>query len=283
MGVYVITDSICAPALNLVNELEIKIVPLTIHLGGSACRDLWDIQPDELYKSMRALKVQPSISSPAKDDFFEALQSALGEENYLICFTSSSVLFETFAAAADAIEALPDGKKERVSLIDTGTAGAAAGLLVTEAARLAREGLSTGPIVSRINPMLSKCKLLFMAGSFKYFALGSRKKQMAALAADLLTIKPVYCMTEGEVFLTGRLRGKKKARAHILESLFETTAEAGQVWVAVTHADAYKEACLLRDEIAKTYPQVNAEPVPFTPAMGTRAGPGVLGIGYTFI
>ncbi len=283
MKVAIVADSTCAPSGARIRDLGIQIVPINIMLRGKIYQDTIDLEPDKFYRLLPSLKELPTTSAPAPGRFQEIFSRLLCEGRPVICFTVTSSLSGTYNCALQAVQNLAGESDCGIAVVDTQSAGAAASLLVAEAARLALEGRGIEHILEQVSAMLPQCKLMAALDTLEYLKRSGRVNKLAALAGDFLQIKPVFYLHQGKAEAYARPRGKRQAMERILESFYRDVAGAKQIWVAVTHAGATEECGMLREAIEASRPGLEIDLVPFTVAMGSHTGPGVVGIGYTYI
>ena len=160
-------------------------------------------------------------------------------------------------------------------------AAAACLALPVQAAESAAEGLGAEEIKKRLDALVPHAKLLVMFGTLKYIEKSGRVGKVAAVAGDLFNVKPVICMHTGATNFFGRARGKAQAVKLILDEFKKDVAGARGVRVSLTHANAAADLPPLMEGVRSLFPDLDIDTVPFTPAMGAHAGPGIIGIGYT--
>jgi DegV family protein with EDD domain len=279
----VVADSACAPSAGVLQSLEISIVPNSILLEGKMLRDGIDLEPEELYRRLPALENLPTTAAPPAERFFEVFTDLLQQANEIICFTVASSLSNTNASARQALSGFSTAEKQRIHLIDTQNAGAAAGVIVSEAARMAKTGCRNGEILKQAYRMIPNSKLIATLETLEYLKRSGRVNRLAALAGDYFNLKPVFYLNQGKVTPLARPRGKRQAFNFILDEFSRDTAGATRIWCTVTHANALEESRLLLQGVRSIRPEAVTDIVPFTVAMGVHTGPGLVGMGYTCI
>ena len=74
MAVRVVTDSGSDIPEDLVQELGITVVPLTVSFGSTSYRDGVDISGDEFYTRITLEETMPTTSQPSVGSFVEVYQ-----------------------------------------------------------------------------------------------------------------------------------------------------------------------------------------------------------------
>lgn len=281
MSITIVADSTCAPSDGLVRSLGIAVIPISIFLDGKMYLDRIDLEPGDLYARLSSLKELPTTAAPPPGRFRDAFEQLLAEAGTVLCFTVTTNLSATYSSALQARQSMPPEARQRIEIVDTQTAGAAASTIVAEAGRLAEAGCSLDEIMSRADSMIPRCKLIGALDTLEYLKRSGRVKKISALAGDFFKIKPVFYLKQGKAEAFARPRGKRQALELMLQAFLDDVAGAKEIRAAVTHAGAPDESSQLALEINRHYPEINVDPVPFTVAMGCHTGPGVVGIGYT--
>lgn len=281
MAIKIVADSICSPSSKKVEEMGITIVPINIHFGERVYMDLLEIKPEDFYRRLTSARELPTTSAPSVKRFAEAFEKAISGGQSLICFTVASQMSNSYNVALQARSEFTAEEASRISIFDTEAAGASAALMVIEAARLSEEGFSLAEIEARAGKMAASAILVVMLDTLKYIEKSGRVGKVAAVAGELFNVKPLICLHRGKTRFFGRARGKTQAARMILNEFIKDTGEARNVRVAATHANAEEALEPLIGGVKEKFPDTEIDIVPFTPAMGFHAGPGIIGIGYS--
>lgn len=281
--VTVVTDSICSPPAGKVKKLDIKLVPINIHIGGRSYKDLVDLKPDHFYRLLASARELPTTAAPQAERFKAVFSRILARGGEVFCLTVASALSNTYNAAAQACREFEEETEARVCLFDTEAAGAAASLMVVKAATMAGAGSSLQEIKTALNALVPEARFIGVIDTLDYIQKSGRVSRLAALAGNLFQIKPIICLHRGKTEIMGRPRGKLQALDMIVEKFASDTENADLVFATVTHANAKAEGLALARDIEAVHPGLAVDIIPFSPAMGTHTGPGVVGIGYTFL
>jgi DegV family protein with EDD domain len=120
--------------------------------------------------------------------------------------------------------------------------------------------------------------LLFTVSTLDYLAKGGRIGRAAALAGNLLSVKPILTISGGEVVPLKRVRGNAKAFAEF-RSIFESTStDSPSLRVGIAHAAAPERLAALRELVEHVRPHAQIEIATTLGAVvGTHAGPGTVG------
>ena len=272
--VVVVTDSSANVPAHLVQQLDIRVVPILLALNGRTFRDGLDVTAKQVYQWLRTNKHLPTTSAPSIGDFLRVYASAAQEASNIVSIHLSPKLSATYKVAKAASQ-LVDNATIRV--INSHTVAMGQGFVAVAAARAAAGGAGLEEVVARAEQVASKMNLLATLDTLEYLHRGGRIGGGAAVLGALLQIKPVLYVTDGHVDLFARPRTKSKAIRIMMEQL-TSAADGGSLHVAIFHADVPQEAEALQNRIATDLECDELYVTEMTPMMGAHTGPGVLGV-----
>jgi DegV family protein with EDD domain len=274
--VVVVTDSTATVPKDLVQELDIQVVPTLLIFGNQTFRDGVDITPGDVYRRLRASKQIPTTAALSVGDFLRVYAAAGREASGIVSIHMSPDLSATHNVALTASQLVDDTP---IRVLNCHTAAMGQGFAVLEAARSAAAGATLDEVVSRVEEVASKVNLLFALDTFEYLHRGGRIGGAAALVGTMLQVKPVLYLDDGRVDVFAKPRTKRKAIRLILQHMAERVSDRPP-HAAVFHADAPSEAEDLRQRVAEGFSCVELYVTEFTPVMGAHTGPGLLGVAF---
>lgn len=255
---------------------NMRVVPLYVRFGEESFRDYVDIDPHTFYARLRTVSSLPTTSQPTPQDFLAAYEELAGYER-IYSLQVSAKLSGTFRSAELGAEAAGG---DRIRVVDTETASAAVTLLALAIQRRLR--LARGTTDEEIEALIERYKrdagLLFTVDTLEFLAKGGRIGRARALAGNLLNVKPILSIEEGEIVPVTRVRGRRKALEEFGRRFSEATVDRLGLRVGIAHAEAEGTVDELRALIATLRPQAEIELVTTLGAVvGTHAGPGTVG------
>lgn len=274
MTVRVVTDSACDLPQELVDELGIEIVPLTIRFGDDELVDREELSADEFWKRLRSSDVLPETAAPSAGAF-EACFRALADDGAtgIVCINLSSRLSATMQAAKVAAGAV--GGQCPVEVIDSLTCSMGLGALCIEAARLAEKDAPLDEIVAEVREQVPRSRLFGTLDTLEFLKKGGRIGNARALLGSMLSIKPVVEVRDGVVEEAGKVRTRSKA----LHALSDKVRAQPVSSLAVLHGQAADVEEFV-DLIADVRPRDDIVVGVVGPVIGTHCGPGVLGVTF---
>ncbi len=252
-----------------------RMVPLYVRFGTEVFRDYVELASAAFYERLRVAPEPPRTSQPTPADFAAAF-STLDAYERILCVLISSRLSGTAESARLAAAAAGNG---RVTVIDSGSASGGIVLLADAIQRRLERGADDAEVEALADRFRRESRILFTVDTLDYLVRGGRVGKAAGLAGQLLSVKPILGIAEGEVVPVKRVRGRAKALAELV-ALFEAGSLDGPgLHVGIAHAEAPVEAGGLADEIRRVRTFASIDVVTTLGAVvGTHAGPGTLGL-----
>jgi len=165
-----------------------------------------------------------------------------------------------------------------VRVVDTETASAAIAMLGLAIQRRLDRGTSDEEIGELVDRFKTSAGLLFTVDTLEYLQKGGRIGRAAAMAGNLLQIKPILTIADGEVLPVKRVRGNQKAVQEFARAFVEDTTDTPSLRVGIASADAPDRVETMRKLVADVRPQAQIEIATTLGAVvGTHAGPGTVG------
>ena len=250
-----------------------RVVPLYVRFGDETFRDYVELGPAEFYERLRAAPETPSTSQPTPGDFLAAYEE-LAAYDRILSLHIAGKLSGTLESARTAGREVGD----KVRAIDSESASAAIAMLGLGIQRRLEQGTTDEEVDALVERYRRDAGLLFTVDTFEYLVRGGRVGRARGWAGELLHIRPILSIREGEVLPVKRVRGNRKA-FHEFESAFESsTSDAPSLRVGVAHAEAPEKAEALRKMVRATRPSADVEIVTtLGPVVGAHAGPGTVG------
>jgi DegV family protein with EDD domain len=251
-----------------------RVVPLYVSFGDESFRDGVDLTAAQFYERLRESPGLPTTSQPTPADFLARYEELAGFER-IFAITIASHLSGTFQSAGTAAAELGD---DRVRTIDSGVASAAIAMLALAIQRRLERGTSDEEVDALVERFRRERGLLFTVDTLEYLARGGRIGRARAFAGELMHVKPILSIVDGEVVPVKRVRGNRKAFQEFVDALETGTRDEPGLRVGIAHAAAPERA----EEIAKLVrhrrPQAQIDAmVELGAVLGAHAGPGTVG------
>jgi fatty acid kinase fatty acid binding subunit len=250
-----------------------RMVPLYVRFGEESRRDYVELGPEEFYARLRTAPELPTTSQPTPGDFLATYEELASYER-IYSLQISAKLSGTYQSARTAAESLGD----RVRVVDTGTASAAITILALAIQRRLERGTTDEEIDALVARYHGDANLLFTVDTLEFLQKGGRIGKAAAFAGNLLHIKPILTIRDGEVLPVKRVRGNQKAVQEFARAFGEGSRDSPGLRIGIAHADAPEREQALRKLVSDLRPQAQLDvSTTLGAVVGTHAGPGTVG------
>ncbi|HDR6314640.1 TPA: DegV family protein [Bacillus thuringiensis] len=277
MGVKIITDSAADLPVELLQAYDIDLIPLRVY--DEAETEYFDgvtLESVTLLQNMREGAVYRT-SLPSLETFQEKFVSYAKEGNPCIYLAFSSELSGTYQSSVVIKEEVKETYTDLdLEIIDTKCASLGQGLVVLEAAKMAKDGASKEDILKRVAFLMKHMEHIFTVADLQYLVKGGRLSKVAGFIGGLLNIKPILNVEEGKLVPLEKVRGKKKVLSRIVDIMEERGKDLKGQTIGMTHGDDLETAealkALITDRFGCEVFIVNT----IGAAIGAHTGPGAL-------
>ena len=202
-NIILASDSTTDLSPELMDRYHVKIVPLTVALGGKSYADGREIDPDAIYDHYTQTGELPKTAAPNIADFYEFFSGCTADGSAVLLFTISAEMSSTYNNARLAAEEF-----ENVYVIDTRNLSTGGGLLVVTAGEMIEEGKPVSEIASYCTALTEKISASFIVDDLEFLHKGGRCSAVAAFGANLLQLKPCITVRDGKMGVGKKYRGK---------------------------------------------------------------------------
>lgn len=212
-NITIITDS--ASDISQNNNKGVTVLPMTITFGEENYEDGVSLTPDNFYMKLIESSALPKTSQVSPYAFGQAYENSLKSADYVIVITLSSKLSGTYQSACIAA----DDYDGRVFVIDSENVTVGEQILIDYALSLIDKGIEVNTIVSQLNTMKKRIRLVALLDTLEYLKKGGRISSGAAFLGNVLSIKPVIAIVDGEVSFLGKARGSKQGNNFLIQQV----------------------------------------------------------------
>ena len=276
--ILISADSTCDLSPELVERYNINIVPLHVIFNDVDHKDGVDVIPQDLYDYYEETGNLASTSATSVGEYIDAFKPFIEQGYEIVHINLGSALSAAYNNCVLASKQLPG-----VYAVDSCNLSTGMGLLVIKAAEMRDEDLMTAKgIAKRLGELTSQSHASFVVDILDYLVAGGRCSSAAALAVNLLKIKPsIEVHNEDGSMTTGKkYRGSyNKAMVKYIEDQLSKNKHIDLDRCFVTHTKMDQETVDLAIQTVK-------DTLPFKEVLETTAGctisshcgPGTLGV-----
>ncbi|NPV70607.1 MAG: DegV family protein [Firmicutes bacterium] len=273
MGVKIVTDSTCDLSRELLDEYDIRVVPLYVSWGEESYREGVDILPSEFYRRLQQRSNLPTTSQPSVGEFKHVYRELVGAGHTVISIHLASKLSGTYRAAVMARDAVGGD----IQVVDSGSVSLGLGLQVLEAARAALSG-GKDEALRIVGSVMKSVRFLCVLRSLEYLKRGGRIGEVAAFLGSILNIKPVISVDHGAILAVDKVRGFGQAVTRMVDHVVAYVPKGARAVCGIMHAAARETAGRLQEEVVGRLQPVEVHVAEAGPVIGTHAGPGSIGL-----
>ena len=277
MGKIIIaSDSSSDLSPELIARYDVKIMPYTVIMGEKSYKDGIDVTPDDLLSFAAKTGKLPktaAVNTAEAEDFINSIRTNPDDE--IIFFTLSSKMSGTYQYAALAAENLGN-----VYTVDSQNLSTGVGHLVVKAAEMRDNGNGVEEILDVINRMVPKVRASFILDDLEHMRKGGRCSAVAAFGANLLKIKPMIAVRDGEMGVAKKYRGQlcevlKQYTLDLLEN--KDNIDLDRCFVTHTRMDPEWVADII-ELVKATLPFKEVIETTAGATISVHAGPNCLGV-----
>lgn len=278
--VKILIDSGCDVEEAQAKEMDVTVLPISVRFGNEEYLDGFTLSHEQFFEKLIESSDLPQTSQINQFAFEEKFSELTADGSEVVCITLSSRLSGTHANAVKAAKKFAG----KVFVVDSLNACIGERVLLEYAVRLVGKGeLTAAQVAEELDAKKGKIQLLAVLDTLKYLRKGGRISSVAAVAGEVLSIKPVISVVGGEVKLVGKAMGSKKSN-NLLNQLVQ---KCGGINFGMPYVLGYSG---LSDAFLKKYVadseslwKGKIENIPYYligSTIGTHVGPGAIAVAF---
>ncbi|MDE7076622.1 MAG: DegV family protein [Clostridia bacterium] len=276
--VKILVDTASDIDLTEAQKTGVELIPMKITIGEEEFLDGINLSHRQFFEKLIESAELPHTSQINPFQYEEEFEKLTADGSEVVAIVLSSRLSGTYAGAVQAAEKF-GGK---VHVVDSMNASLGERILCQHAVALRDAGKSAKDIAAELDRVKNNINLLAVLDTLVYLKKGGRISAVTAFAGEVLSIKPVVGVIDGEVKLVGKAIGSKKSN-NLLNKL---AAEKG-IDFSMPYGVMYSG---LDDSMLKKYVadsgalwQGHTDNIPsymIGSTIGTHIGPGAIGVAF---
>ncbi|MBC5627868.1 DegV family protein [Clostridium sp. NSJ-6] len=279
MGIKIVTDSTSYIPSEYIEKYDIKVVSLNVIMNGVSKREV-DIDNKYFYKEMDESNEVPKSSQPIPQEMIDIFKGIVEAGDSIVGIFLSSKMSGTYSTANMVKEMiLEEYPNADIRILDSKTNCMQMGFAAIEAAKASAEGKSINEVISTAEHVFNNSRFLFTPETLDYLKKGGRIGGAAALFGNILQIRPILTVVDGETSVFKKVRTRKKVIDEIVKEVLVDIKANGLGDVIVHHInceeDGLKLAKVLEEKLSR---KVGIQSI--GPVIGLHVGPGSIGIAY---
>lgn len=229
--IKIVTDSSVTIEPELVKQLDITVVPLSVMIDNVVYSDADLKEEDKFLQLMQENKNLPKTSQPPVGVFAEVFEDLCKDGSQILAIHMSHALSGTVEAARQGASL----STADVTVIDSSFTDQALKFQVVEAAKLAQEGKELEEILTRIEEVKSHTELYIGVSTLENLVKGGRIGRVTGLLSSLLNIRVVMQMKDHELQPIVKGRGAKTFKKW-LDELIISLSERSVAEIGISYS-----------------------------------------------
>lgn len=278
MTIKILADSACDLTEKYYNELDIEMVPLTVHLNDEDYKDGIDITPKTVYDAMREGAM--TKTSQVSPQTFKTIFTSYVEKNQpLVYLAFSSELSGTYQTAKMIEQEIKEKNPDApIYILDTKCASIGYGLVVYRVAELAKNGATVEELLEIATYHANHMEHIFTVDDLEYLYRGGRVSKTAAFVGSLLKIKPLLHVEDGKLIPIEKIRGSKRVLGRMLSIMEERGIDFSNQTIGISHGDDLETAEKLAQLINEKFNPKEIIIEMVGSVIGAHSGPGTIAL-----
>ena len=212
--IAILTDSASDITPDMIEGLDVAVIPIRLKIGENNYKDGVNLSKKEFWHKLLTEKVMPKTAQPSPAEFRDYYEE-LFNKGYekIISLHISSKMSGTQQVAKVAREML---KKEKdIIIVDSKSVTFGQAYQVLEAAKMIKDGAKLEDILARLYEIADKMKVYFAVSDLTYLEKGGRIGRASSVIGNLLKLRPVLKLEDGEVSLETKTFGERGAISYM--------------------------------------------------------------------
>ena len=282
MKVAVMTDSNSGIFKMDGERMGVFVVPMPIVINDETYYEGENITLDKFFEHLTGGDLVTS-SQPALGTLIDMWDELLEKEYDEIVYIPMSSGLSSSCAAATMLAAEYEGK---VQVVDNHRISVPMYGSVLDALKLAKEGKSALEIKAELEASAFECSIYISVDTLEFLKRGGRVTATAAALGSVLNIKPVLTIQGDKLDAFAKVRGVKKGRAKIIESIEKDLntrfADVAKENIRIATAGTFRnseDAEKWRKEVEENFPGFDVIYFDLGCSVGTHVGPEAFAVG----
>ena len=273
----IVADTTCGLPGSALRARGIPFIPQVVIFGDESYHDDGELDTAAFLKKLKASSALPKTAAPEPTLYFPIFEQARARGEGVIVVAPSAKLSGTVRSAQTAAADFPGMD---IRIIDSLTVSCNLGSLVLIADEMAKAGQPADAIERKLNELIPRGRLYFVVDTLEYLAKGGRIGGARALLGQLIQIKPILRIQDGQAEAYEQQRTRRRSLARLVEIVEAQCPKSVEAHLSVIQVAAEAEAARLAADLKS---RMNVPEIPIyelPPAIVVHGGPRTMGVGF---
>ena len=274
----IVMDSTGYLTNDILEQLQIRVVPLTVSIGNETFSEL-ELSNTIFFKKLSHISGLSTTSQPSVGALLQTYQALFSEGiEEIVSIHLSAAISGTLRSAQMAKDL---ASSPNIHIFDSRSSATGLGALTWAAAEWAEQGLNALEIMTKLQNLREQTELYFVVNTLENLRRGGRIGGAAALVGTLLQIKPILYFNQNAVIdVFDKVRSRSRAWQRVLDELTRALSSGKRYRICVIHVNIPDEGLILLNELRVRYPEHEVHLFEAGPVIATHVGHGTFGLAF---
>ena len=274
-SVLITTESVCDLPVKYTKEQDIPVIPYYVCNDTGIFLDGIEADSQEIVLYIMEGRGMGYSEPPSIDRYEAFFAEQLRRADYIIHISMAKNVGVGFKRSTEAA-----GSFDNVTVLDSGHLSSGMGLVVMEANRLAKEGMSAPDILKALQAVMNRINTSFIVDSTDFLSYTGRINKGVANVARNLMIHPVLrlrhsSMGVSEIYIGSREKTYKK----YIDRVFNPLVPVDKSILFITYVGmSAEELEMIEKEVTKKHKFDRVIYQKACPSVASNCGPGTFGL-----
>lgn len=275
-SIALVVDSGCDLPEEMLEELDIHVVPVRLNFGEKHYVDKMTMSTSEFWEEVKKNPIHPQTSQPAPGDFKRQYQFLASHYESAISIHIPEAASGTYQSAVTASRSLGDFP---VHVMDSYNGSVGQGLIAWSAAEAIKDGKTIDEVVKEIETAIENTSIYIGLNTLENAVKGGRVSPAVRTVANLLKINPILSLSSKGVKAIGRTFGHKNKFDKFYNYLLKQLPENGNARIGIGHVQNKETAEKYKNSFSYIVGSENVFVCEAGPALSVHAGLNAVFVG----
>ncbi|MBW2463784.1 MAG: DegV family EDD domain-containing protein [Deltaproteobacteria bacterium] len=260
-------------------EYQIELTPQQIVVDGEHHDTREGIALATVDEWTATAKEYPYVLGTSAGQFAGFFNAFGKRDKEILSIQTSRKLIPSYDAACSAVRTLGKSNSHlHIEVVDSMMTDVGAGLATILACEAAKAGLPLLKVVNVVERFCQGSKALIVPETLDNLVKGGRASFLKAFFADLLNLKPILGMKDGELKAIGKMRKKADRILVMVDRMAKLVSEDRPIWIAISHGGVAADAGALAHAMRNRFDVRGVYSAEVSSSIYLHVGPGGLAI-----
>lgn len=265
---------------DLVARYGVELTPQKIVVDGVEHDTRGEIDFEQIDAWVKTAREHPFVLGTSAAQFTSVFVELAKRDPHIFAVMTSRKVIQTHDSAVAAkrtLEAQAGRGDVEVHVADSGFTDLGAGFAVALAGEAARSGRSMAEAAALVDAYRTSARFTLVADTLEYLVKGGRATSLRAFMANILRVRPLIGMVDGELATQGKISSSGDREEAIAAHMERELGAGRRVWIGVFHGNTPLRASALARSLSSRF-RVEYQCIrPLAASIYLHMGPGAVG------